>query len=811
MSGAERPIEEQAASVGTEAAWPGPLMAGDLQQLSDQLPLGMLVMDSGQGRLLHVNAEAERLLGLRRSQLLGQAAGEVLPSALAALCLPPRWRALENSSRHAAREALWLPNAKGPRWVQLQRSLIPWRGLRRPAGMLTLSDHSAQRQLERALQESDTRFREVTEAVSECLFVTTPDWDRLHFSSPLLLDLLGLSTLDLAQGPRQFERRIHPEDLGLYARRLSAQARGEASDLILRILHPAKGLRWMRLRCRPQRHPGGQTLVYGILADISEEQQQHRELAQARDQAEAASRAKSEFMANMSHEIRTPLNGMLGMTELLLGTALSRQQRGYAEAALRSAQDLLGLIDEVLDFASAQAGQLRLHPGPYTPAMLARQCLDAVRPATEARGLALRLDLPDRLPEQACGDARRIRQTLMELLLNALKFTVSGEIGLRLEPQGSTLHWHVSDTGVGMAPELLQRLFQPFTQGNASLSRQHEGAGMGLALAAQLAELMQGRLQARSEPGRGSLFTLSLPLGDSGGRQSHTQASAPEACILVVEDNPVNQQISTEMLERLGYRWRVCEDALSGLRALCEQRFDLVMMDIHMPGMDGTQALRLFRGGPQPDYAFISERHTPVIAVTANALGGDGSRWREHGFDDYLPKPFRIDQLQDMLQRCIAVDNTRKLDVERANPAENPPPTDGTSMSAQSASAANPVPRLDPEAIARLRELDPGGANHLLERVVAAYLKSLDRLLPDLAQARAAGAQGLDLAAVRHVAHTLKSSSASLGAMQLSQRCADIEAMARQGQTEGLDILLDGMHDEVALVREALNELLATP
>jgi PAS domain S-box-containing protein len=803
MSGIEAELPPPELEAEAVPGWPPLLAAADVQGLTDQLPHGLLVMETGQTRLLHINREAERLLGLRRDRLLGRTASEHLPAALAALCQLPRWRALE-AGRPATREGLLLQTPLGPRWVQVQRSLIAWSGLRRPAGVLTLQDDNQRRQLERALQESDARFREVTEAVSECLFVTTPDWDRLHFSSPLLLDLLGLSTLDLRQGPRLFEQRIHPEDRALYARRLQAQADGEASDLVLRILHPAKGLRWLRLRCRPQVHPSGQSLVYGILADISDEHERHRELALARDQAEAASQAKSEFMANMSHEIRTPLNGMLGMTELLLGTELEAKQRRFAEVAYRSGRDLLGLMDQVLDFASAQAGRLDILAEPLDPAALAQQCLRRVESQAAAKGLSLSLACAPELPGLVMGDAGRIRQVLDELLGNALKFTAQGWVRLSLAADGAWLSWTVSDSGQGVAAAELPRLLKPFTQGDASLARSHGGTGLGLALAGELARLMGGELRADSLPGQGSCFTLSLPLA------APLPARREPVRVLVVEDNPVNQQVSAEMLARLGCQVRVCGDAASGLQALCEQRFELVMMDIQMPGMDGMQALSLFRRGAHPGLPLLCPADTPVLAVTANALEGDEVRLRQHGFDDYLPKPFGLGQLQAMLSRHISPDNSCSQDSITQRPGSGPPQRDGSIMSTQPSQPAAPVPGaiLDAQAIARLRELDPNGDNKLLERVVAAFLKSLDRLLPELAQARATG---LNLAVVRHVSHTLKSSSASLGALKLSACCAEIETMARNGQTEGLDILLDGMHDEVTRVREALNELVTKP
>lgn len=784
---------------------PTSLSLADLQLLADQLPLGLLLIDTTQARLLHLNREAERLLGLRKPQALGRTMAQLLEPALAALCQPARWLALTHG-RRSAREELSLNTPSGSRSLQLQRSVLAWSGLRKPVGMLTLADLGPKRQLERALRESDTRFREVTDAVRECLFVTTPEWDRLHFASPLLLDTLGLNSLDLRQGPQLIRERIHPDDRALYDRRLLAQAQGEPSDLVLRVQHPTKGLRWVRLRTRLQTHAQGESMVYAILVDVTEEHERHRELQRARDAAEAASRTKSAFMATMSHELRTPMNGMLGMTELLLGTRLDALQRHYAETAYRSAEGLNKLLDNVLDFARASAGQLTLANEPYELQALAERLQAEHQPSAGAKGLQLELRLSALLPERVVGDAERLQQVLQALLDNAIKFTHQGRVVLAISLQGGTVQrllFEVLDSGDGIHPEALPRLFKAFTPGDSSLSRSHGGAGMGLATARQLVDLMGGEIGADSQPGQGSRFFFSLPLQPADSAEDVTEHTtrpgalldAPAHAILVVEDNAVNQEVLREMLLQLGYQVEVRADALLGLQALCEQRYDLVLMDIHMPGMDGMEALSWFRKGPNERFAFRTPPGTPVVAVTANALEGDERRLLQHGFDDYLSKPLRRNQLLDMLKRrlpAVPGDSPVQTAMATASSPPNPP-----GMAAQ----------LDAQALARLRELDPSGNNQLLKRVVQAYVKSLERLLPELAQARAAG---LDLGGIRHVAHTLKSSSASLGALALAQRCAEIEALARAGQTEGLEGQLDAMLAEIEGVRSALDQLLTT-
>jgi CheY-like chemotaxis protein/anti-sigma regulatory factor (Ser/Thr protein kinase) len=499
------------------------------------------------------------------------------------------------------------------------------------------------------------------------------------------------------------------------------------------------------------------------------------------------------------------------MTELLLGTPLNAEQRHQARVTQRCAEDLLRLTDAVLDFARIDAGSQRLEEQDFAPRELAEQALRRVAERAAAKGLSLRLEAPEALPERLHADAGRIAQVLAHLLDNALKFTEQGGVLLRVT-HGPTQHleFEIRDSGIGVDPAELSRLIQPFTQADASLARPHAGAGLGLALAQQLLQLLGGSLRAERLDGGGSAFGFVVPVQNI--QASIRPASTPQLpgltplegrYILVVEDNQVNQEVIAQMLGQLGCRVRLAASALAGLQALQDERFDLVMMDIHMPGMDGMEALSRFRRS----HGGRTAPGTPVVAVTANALSGDEDKLLRHGFDDYLPKPFRQSHLLAMLTRRLHDSTDSEEITPAAVAADAAMPHDGKAMpSSPTPDASSTV--LDAQALARLRDLDPDGANKLIERVVAAYMKSLERLLPDLARARG---EALDLNVVRHVSHTLKSSSASLGALHLAQRCAEIETLARHGHTDGLEALLDAMLEEIAEVRLALTALPNTP
>jgi PAS domain S-box-containing protein len=400
--------------------------------------------------------------------------------------------------------------------------------------------------------------------------------------------------------------------------------------------------------------------------NITESNRAFAELGVARDAAVEASNTKSAFLANVSHEVRTPMSGVIGMTELLLETELTDEQRSYAEQAVRSGEQMMAIINDVLDLSRIEAGQFELDITDFDLRETIEQACSVAGLQAKSKGLALDLQFGKAVPQQARGDGRRIRQILLNLVSNAVKFTAEGTIVVRLDSLAQAngdarLRVEVSDTGIGIDPEALERVFEPFTQADVSTTRNYGGTGLGLAIARELIELMGGTIGAASEPDQGSTFwfevDLSAPIARSEQpsrprERLHAVAprpGSPAPLVLVAEDSPVNQIVAVRALERCGCRAAVANDGAAALDALAKGHFDAVLMDCQMPGVDGYQATAELR---RREHA-AGEGHTPVIAMTASAMEGDLERCLTAGMDDYISKPMRYHVLVDTLRRWV--------------------------------------------------------------------------------------------------------------------------------------------------------------
>ncbi|HZL55308.1 MAG TPA: ATP-binding protein [Solirubrobacteraceae bacterium] len=434
--------------------------------------------------------------------------------------------------------------------------------------------------------------------------------------------------------------------------------------------------------------------------NVTERNRAATELAAARDEAVEASNLKSAFLANMSHEIRTPMNGVIGMTELLLDTELSREQRSYAAQVARSGEQMLTLINDILDVSKIEAGQLELDIADFDLHDTVEQTCELAGLKAHAIGIKLNVAIEPGTPRHVRGDAGRLRQVLLNLVANAVKFTAAGGVSIRVGAQerdgdsdGRTLvRIAVSDTGIGIDPQILSQMFEPFTQADPSTTRNYGGTGLGLAIVRELVELMGGTIGCRSEPGVGSTFFFTVPLAPTSAAGSPPGRTEPDAiresaswagvpALLVVEDSPVNQVVAVRTLERLGCECDVATDGREALEALSRRRYDAVMMDCQMPVMDGYEATAELRRREAD-----GRRRTPVIAMTAHAMKGDAERCLAAGMDDYIAKPMRRELLLEALRRWLPQEGQ---DASGGNGAN------GTGQSAHAGETAAAVPASD--------------------------------------------------------------------------------------------------------------------
>ena len=406
-------------------------------------------------------------------------------------------------------------------------------------------------------------------------------------------------------------------------------------------------------------HDANRNIVFGIIQDISERKKSEESLLRATNQANAANKVKSEFLANMSHEIRTPLNGVMGMLQLLNTTALDAQQKECLLAALQSSQRLSRLLSDILDLSRIDAGRLALQKSAFTVNEVRDSLAELFRVAAQEKGLGLEFFFRERMPPVLIGDENRLLQILFNLVGNAVKFTEQG--GVRVEADvlaytGSArvrILFSVSDTGIGIADDQLQGIFEPFTQAEGSYTRRFQGAGLGLSIVRKLVRLMDGGLAVDSAAGRGTTFYLSLPFTLPGAGPGQAEQPVPPARaatrlrVLFAEDDQVSSISGKRMLEKFGHTVVAVADGRKALARLAEQDFDLLLMDVQMPVLDGVEATRRIRASGK------AHAGIPIVAMTAYAMPGDREKFLAAGMDDYLTKPVEIEELDAVIRRVL--------------------------------------------------------------------------------------------------------------------------------------------------------------
>jgi PAS domain S-box-containing protein len=407
----------------------------------------------------------------------------------------------------------------------------------------------------------------------------------------------------------------------------------------------------------------GRPCRIALCLNVTERNRVAAELAAARDAAVEASNMKSAFLANISHEIRTPMNGVIGMTELLLDGGLDDDERFLAEQVAQSGELLLELINDILDISKIEAGQLEIELTEFPLRRTIQHACALAAPRAQEKGLELDVEIDEALPEQVLGDGHRLRQVILNVVCNAVKFTSEGKVALHAtakprDDDGTIVRIEVVDTGIGIEPSKLEQIFEPFTQADVSTTRKYGGTGLGLAIARELTELMGGTIGVDSEPGVGATFWIELPLpaavavnGQPSNVTGVSGTAIPEwltaPLVLVAEDNLVNQIVAVRTLERCGCQAEVASDGMQALEMLSKHHYDGVLMDCQMPVMDGYQATTELRRRENGGH------HTPVIAMTAHAMADAAEKCLAAGMDDYISKPLRRAELTDTLHRWI--------------------------------------------------------------------------------------------------------------------------------------------------------------
>ena len=746
-----------------------------LRQVGDLLPSLVDIYDLDQQRTTYVNPRISQLVGFTSEELLAMPEEEVYAHLMApevgarhrahlaeVTGLPDgEARTIEFAIRHRDGSRRWLRSTRTPFVRDAQGRVISLIGV--------TEDITPQRNAEEArraaatgLAEQHRLFREIIDALPHPVYLKDAA-GHYQLANRAKAGVFGLTPEALV---RDGVGGAPAVPAGTIARYLAQDREVLATgrDMVSEESHvqPDGRERWFSSVKRRFVRADGTALVLGVDSDITEIKMTQRALERAVGEAEVDAQAKQDFLANMSHEIRTPLHGIMGLTGVLAKTTLTASQQDYLRLLSESAEHLLTVLNDVLTTARLGAGKLHVEAAAFSPDELLAGCAALLRPSAREKGLRLRVEKSADLPK-VLGDAHRLRQVLLNLVSNGIKFTKTGHVRLlcqavagprsHAEPADTIwLQFVVSDTGVGIAPAALEKIFEPFTQAAASTDREYGGTGLGLSISEGLVGLLGGVLRVSSEEGQGSAFSFTLGFPPVAVTASVPAPAAPALAppagrVLLVEDNLVNSLLAETVLRNWGWQVTTAASGPAAIQLFDHRPFDLVLMDIQMPGMDGETAARALRAHPDPNRAA-----TPVIALTARAQDGEAERLQATGFAGYLAKPYREEQLLETMHAVLA---------HRARAAAPIAPTPTTP----------PMPSNPLYDLSNVRQLVRND-DAIVRRLAWAFIETTPAILAALDQALTQA----NWEAVGDAAHHLKSSLDGLGVESLRQVIREVEA-----------------------------------
>ncbi|KAI5913697.1 PAS domain S-box protein [Thauera sp. 2A1] len=780
----------------------------------EQAPLGVVLLDPRSGCITEANQRFADIVGRSPAELVGvEPAGFTHPDDVDESRDKVRRLGAGEIGGYRINKRYLRPDGSVV-WVSLTFAPVRVETEEAPRYLGIVEDITARKQMEERLRISEERHRLLADNAIDV--IVTLDLDgRFSYVSPSVERLRGYTADEALR--QTLDEVLTPDSLNkarayLASLRASLANGGALETFRGELEHCCKdgSTVWADVTASPILSADGSFVeILGVTRDISERMRHERELQQAYETAEAANAAKSEFLAHMSHEIRTPMNAVLGLAQVLEREPLADNQREMVERIRSAGQSLLAILNDVLDLSKIEAGQLRIEPRPFELGALLANLDSLMGQTARAKGLVLRTYAPATPLGPLVGDGLRLEQVLFNLTGNAIKFTEQGEVALLVQVRDSSasavrLRFEVRDSGIGIAPEALQRLFAPFTQADAGIGRRYGGTGLGLSICKRLVELMGGEIGAESQLGHGSVFWFELPFARAAEAdappapvRSAAQSAGPRlagAHVLVVDDSAMNRDLVERALRLEGATATLAADGQQAVQLLKtrSQGFDAVLMDVQMPVMDGLSAMRFIR-------AELGLRELPIIAFTAGVREDQQAAARDAGANDVLPKPMDLEQMAQVLARWLDA-GPRAAGTASAGPMPAAAESAGAPLPAAAATTAAltdgfpAIPGIDRARVVQRLGKDPAMFLGLLELFFEDNAEAVPKTREDLAR-------GDREAAARRM-HTLRSNAGFICALDLMESAGALEQAIEQGAND-IDARLDTLGRQIDALQEA--------